>query len=57
MKTFRITRHVTQVQWTVVEAENEDEARDMAWHDPHLLHWNNSSDNDPEITDVSEVKS
>lgn len=55
MKTFRIERNATVVQFAYVEAESDRAARLMAEHDPQLIDWRESSLNDPVVVEVREV--
>jgi hypothetical protein len=53
---YRITRTVVTVQYAIVEAEDKFAARDLAVDDPQLIEWRESSQNDPEITDIEKVE-
>ena len=56
MNTYRIYRTVVTVQYALVEAEDGFAARDLATDDPHLIEWRESSQNDPEVTDIELVE-
>lgn len=57
MKTYRVTRLVTTVQYTMITTDGgEAEAVEVAECNPHLCIWKISSHNDPVITDVEEIE-
>jgi len=55
MKSFRVTRIVTTVQWAHVEADDREAAVKEATDNSHLQNWENSSHNDPIVQDVEEM--
>lgn len=54
MKTFRIERVVTVVQYAFVEAENAEDARQEAIDNPRMYAWHVSSENDPIFVSATE---
>lgn len=55
MKSFRVTRIVTTVQWARVEADSSEAAVKEATDNPQWQNWNTTSENDPIVQDIEEL--
>jgi len=54
MKSFRVTRIVTTVQWAHVEADSSEAAVKEATDNPQWQNWETTSENDPIVQDIEE---